>query len=201
MSRLVLFIMVGLSVLLIGPYSAKASNNDNTAQEWFFEANRAYKSDQYREAAEGYLNLVEKGFKSGHLYYNLGNAYFRLGDLGKAILYYEKARLLIPRNDDLRFNLSHANDQTLDAVSDTHGFPLYNILGLDSVNRHEAFLVFAILNVCFFGTLCIRFFKKSEWTYYLSIILAIFIGIGLGGKCCCFATTRPALSWSVNFRA
>ncbi|HOO89628.1 MAG TPA: hypothetical protein PLA74_02285 [Syntrophales bacterium] len=171
------FMTILLLVCLSVPFTAQAQTN-GSAEENFFEANRAYKNEAFQEAIAGYSKLIENGFENGHTYYNLGNAYFRLGEVGRAILSYERARLFIPRDSDLNFNLSQAKDQTLDAVSDSQRFSLPDLLGLDRVNRYEVFFVFIIMNVLFFGVLCIRIFNKSEWTYYLSIFLAIFIGIG-----------------------
>lgn len=177
MSRFMRFMMTGLLVLLFLPSVVKAETNKSMA-EVFFEANSACKNEQFQKAADGYLHLIENGIENGHIYYNLGNAYFRLGAFGRAILSYERARLWIPRDSDLAFNLSHARDQARDAVGDSQSFSINDILGLDSINFYETFFVFTILNVFFFGILCIRLFKKAEWTYYLSIFLAIFVTIG-----------------------
>jgi tetratricopeptide (TPR) repeat protein len=178
MSWCKLIILILLLVLIIVPCGVKAKN-DQSAQEDFFEANRAYKNDQFQEAVDGYLKLIENGFENGHIYYNLGNAYFRIGDLGRAILFFERARLLIPRDDDLIFNLSHARNQTVDDISDFRPLSLTDFLGLDSLNLYEAFFVFTIFNIFFFFILGTRLYKKAEWTYYLSIFLAIFICIGV----------------------
>jgi tetratricopeptide (TPR) repeat protein len=169
--------MILLPALIIVSCGVK-TKIDPSAQEDFFEANRAYKNDQFQEAADGYRKLIENGIENGHIYYNLGNAYYRLGDLGKAILFFERARLLIPRDDDLIFNLSHARNQAVDAVGDVQTFSLADFLGLDSVNLYEAFLVFAIINLFFFFILGTRLYKKTEWSFYLSIFLVIVIGIG-----------------------
>lgn len=178
MSRFTRFMTVWLLVFFLLANGAKAKN-DSSAKEVFFEANRAYKNDRFQEAADGYLKLIENGFENGHIYYNLGNAYFRIGDLGRAILSYERARLLIPRDDDLIFNLSHARNQAQDAISDFRTFPLNDFLGLDDVNLYETFFAFTLLNIFFFCILCTRLFKKTEWIYYLFIFLAIFISIGV----------------------
>lgn len=177
MSRFMRFIMTGLLVLLFLPGMVKAKA-DKSMPEVFFEANSACKNEQFQKAADGYLHLIENGIENGHIYYNLGNAYFRLGAFGRAILFYERARLWIPRDSDLAFNLSYAKDQTRDAVSDSQNFSINDILGLDSVNFYETFFAFTLLNIFFFGILCIRLFKKAEWTYYLVIFLAIFVTIG-----------------------
>jgi len=151
---------------------------EKPSEEIFFEANQAYRDGRYQEATEGYLRLVENGFQNGHVYYNLGNACFRLGDLGRAILFYERARLFIPRDADLNFNLSYARDQTLDAINESPSFIRQSFFWLDEVNLHEVFLGFMLFNVLFFGILFVRLFNNSEWTYYLLIALLIFALIG-----------------------
>ena len=177
MSRFMRFTMTGLLVLLFLPGGVKAET-DKSMAEYFFEANQACKNEQFQEAADKYLELIENGIENGHIYYNLGNAYFRLGALGRSILSYERARLWIPRDSDLAFNLSYAKDQARDVVSDPQNFSINNVLGLDGVNLYETFFAFALLNIFFFGILCIRLFKKAEWTYYLFIFLTIFVSIG-----------------------
>ena len=154
------------------------ANTGPSFVEQFFEANQAYKNHQFQQAIDAYLHLIENGPENGQVYYNLGNAYFRLGDLGRAILSYERARLLIPRDGDLAFNLSHARNQTQDASIDLQMSSFNGFLGLGSFNRYEVFFVFVLLNLLFFSLLCLRLYKKTEWTYYLSIFLAIVISIG-----------------------
>jgi tetratricopeptide (TPR) repeat protein len=163
--------------------------------ERFYEANQAYKSDRFQEAVEGYLLLLKSGYENGHIYYNLGNAYFRLGDLGRAVLAFERARLLIPRDGDLSFNLSHARNQAQDEAADLPTSALVGFLGLDSLNRYEALAAFSLMNVLFFTLLCIRLFSKSEWTYYLSIFLAIVISLAA-----CAAGLKW-YAWSTDDRA
>lgn len=62
----------------------------------------------YRESADAFERLVARGVQNGKLYYNLGNAYYRLGDLGRAILAYRRARLYAPRDGPLEANLRSA---------------------------------------------------------------------------------------------
>lgn len=177
MSRVKRLITILLPVFLLISYSVKAQNVQS-AQEGFFEANRAYKKDQFQAAIDGYLKLIKNGFENGHIYFNLANAYLRAGDLGRAILFYERAYLLIPRDDDLNFNLSHAKSQTVDATDKLQTFAMNGFLGLDTWNLYEAFFVFSILNVFLFFILGIRLFNKAEWSYYLSIFLVIVISVG-----------------------
>ena len=73
-----------------------------------FKANEAYLAGNYPEAAELYQAIDMSGHLNGNIFYNLGNCYMRLGETGKAILNYKKARLLLPRDGDLKANLQYA---------------------------------------------------------------------------------------------
>jgi tetratricopeptide (TPR) repeat protein len=85
----------------------------------FFEANALYKAGRYAEAAQGYATLLASGFESGALHYNLGNALFKAGELGRAVLSYERARRLLPRDPDVRANLRFAYQQVNSGAAGT----------------------------------------------------------------------------------
>ncbi len=155
-----------------------ANARTNGWDEVFFKANQAYREARFQEAIQGYDRLIRSGPRNGHLYYNLGNAYFKTEQLGPAILNYERARLVIPRDADLNFNLSYARDQMRDAIPQSQGFFQAAFFWLDSLSMGELFLGFAVLNVLFWGILFIRLFLRMEWTYYLFLILLIFWLIG-----------------------
>ena len=74
-------------------------------QTTFFHANALYKDGQYTAAASDYEQLRNAGLESGNLYFNLGNAYFKAGQRGKAILNYERAHRLLPSDPDVEANL------------------------------------------------------------------------------------------------
>jgi tetratricopeptide (TPR) repeat protein len=85
--------------------AAPAVESPNTM---FFRGNTAYGEEKYAEAAVAYEQLLGAGLASGNLYFNLGNAYFKAGDVGRAILNYERARRLVPGDPDLIANLGYA---------------------------------------------------------------------------------------------
>jgi tetratricopeptide (TPR) repeat protein len=74
----------------------------------FYHANRLYEEAKYEQAIAEYEKVILQGWESGNIYYNLGNCYFKKGKLGKAILNYEKAKRLIPRDRDLEANYNYA---------------------------------------------------------------------------------------------
>ena len=93
------------------------------AQGSFFEeGNRQYQNGDYDAALESYLQIIESGFESSALYYNIGNCYFKQGDLGRSILFYERALAQNPRDADARANLELAQSLTADEITPLPGF-------------------------------------------------------------------------------
>ena len=144
-----------------------------TGEELFVEAGRAYREGRFQEAIDGYNELIKEGRINGHVYYNLGNSYFRMNKLGQAILYYEKARLLMPREADLRYNLEYARDQIQDAVAPKRSTVLMTFFWIESYNPRELFWVFIVVNIFFWAALAARIFIKTEWTWYLLFVVLI----------------------------
>jgi tetratricopeptide (TPR) repeat protein len=92
------------------------SNLNLSNNELFEEGNRSYKNGKYDKAIEYYKKIVDRGVANGYIYYNLGNAYFRNGDIGLSLLYYKKAQKFIPRNKDLIQNIKFVETLTRDRV-------------------------------------------------------------------------------------
>ncbi|NLW55309.1 MAG: tetratricopeptide repeat protein [Firmicutes bacterium] len=106
--------LIGRGLLVLGflfflPLLGGAQpENPSSPEALFAQANTHYEKGEYQAAVALYQHLVECGYESGHLFYNLGNSYFKLGEKGQAVLYYEKARRLIPHDADLKANLAYA---------------------------------------------------------------------------------------------
>ncbi|MBC8174757.1 MAG: tetratricopeptide repeat protein [Candidatus Marinimicrobia bacterium] len=95
----------------------------------FQEANDHYMNQQYVEAINLYNRVLQQGYEHVDLYYNLGNAYYRLGRLGDAIWAYEKGLKLHPKDADIRFNLKVSNARIVDRVEVPEGFFLIEWYG------------------------------------------------------------------------
>lgn len=89
------------------------------------EAGKHYNEGDYQAALEIYQTVLDNGYESAELYYNLGNTYFKLKQIPKAILYYEKARKLAPHDDDIEYNLRIANTLITDKIEPLPRFFLY----------------------------------------------------------------------------
>ena len=80
------------------------------------EADSAYVRGQYQQAIAQYEELLKQG-TSADLYYNLGNAYYRSDNITRAIINYERALMLSPGDEDIRFNLQLARSKTIDKIA------------------------------------------------------------------------------------
>lgn len=112
------------------------------------KANELYKKAQYQEAIKLYNKILDDGYQAEEVYFNLGNAYFKVGDIPSALLYYEKARRLAPGDDDINFNIYFANSKTADKVEPEPEF---------FVTRwwHSIVLYFSIHTLSVLSVLCL----------------------------------------------
>ena len=93
-----------MAILILMPRSVLLAQSSNV--DMMVKANQLYENGKYIEATNLYQHLVDQGIQNSALHYNLGNAYFKLGQLGLAILNYKRASLIDPRDSDIRANLN-----------------------------------------------------------------------------------------------
>ena len=82
----------------------------------FEEGNTAYNNGDFFKAVTLYEQTLLTGKHSASLYFNLGNAYYRLNKVAESIYNYEKARQLDPENEDFKVNSAFAQNMTIDAI-------------------------------------------------------------------------------------
>jgi tetratricopeptide (TPR) repeat protein len=98
---------VGVVLLMAGALTARA----DAVSEPFEQANKLYEEGHYAQAAAGYENLLHNRSISAAIYFNAGNAWFKAGQIGRAIYSYRRAEELAPRDPDIRANLEIARTQ------------------------------------------------------------------------------------------
>lgn len=141
------------------------------------KGNEYYKNNHYQLAIDEYSKLVSDGYQGASLFYNLGNAYYRLGKVGYAILYYEKAIKLAPGDEDIKHNLQLAKLNLKDKVDALPPFFIFNIweglLAAFSVTgwSYVVYIVFIILLL----TLLSYFFSRTITQQRLSFFTGVFI--------------------------
>jgi tetratricopeptide (TPR) repeat protein len=96
--------------------------NKNFGNEKLQAAEKAYDDKKYKEAILHYETLISEGFNSYELYFNLGNAYYRNNEIGKAIYNYERAKKIEPNDEDIKINLAKANAKTIDQIDTKENF-------------------------------------------------------------------------------
>jgi len=110
-------VLVGLvaTSLLLSAGPTAAQPPDSVRALWQ-EGTQAYAQGRYAQATEAYLNILNAGFESGALHYNLGNTYYRLGEPGEAVQHYEKAKRFRPDDARIDHNLDMLRSE-FDALS------------------------------------------------------------------------------------
>lgn len=96
---------------LVIPLIACAFTANAADESAFAKANQAYAEGRFQDAATGYESLIRSGNWNANLFYDLGNARYRLGDFGQAILSFERALALDPRHPEADANLRLARDE------------------------------------------------------------------------------------------
>ena len=154
------------------------SNTDSL----FVKANQYYSNNEFELAIKKYEQIISNGYEAPELYFNLGNAYYKMHNIGKAILNYEKAKLLDPKDEDIQFNLELANSLIVDKIDEIPVFPLKlwfnnlilifssNIWAILSIISFVIFLI-ALLIYLFAKTILLK--KISFWIGALLLIVSI----------------------------
>ncbi len=146
------------------------------------DANKFYTDGNFQEAATLYQSVADKGFSAPELYYNLGNTYYRLGDYKRSILYYERAILLNPDDENTRINLEFAQAYIQDKIEVVPKFFLIRwgnaFIELFSVNTWSfisigSFILFLSLIILFLFSKSNFLRKLSFYTGFFSIIIAV----------------------------
>ncbi|MCF7886575.1 MAG: tetratricopeptide repeat protein [Candidatus Marinimicrobia bacterium] len=112
----------------------------------FQKGNQLYNQKNYTEAIQNYKKVLRAGYESGKLYYNLGNAYYKNGEIGKAILNYERARKFLPDDKNIEFNLELARLKIKDKIDRPSEFIIFRWIqeGIDNLTATGWALVFSI---------------------------------------------------------
>lgn len=80
----------------------------------FQQAGDAYQAGDFAEAKNAYRQILDAGWHNGAVHYNLANCHYKLGNLGSAILHYQKALKLNPGDEEIKHNLQLAQEKRID---------------------------------------------------------------------------------------
>jgi tetratricopeptide (TPR) repeat protein len=150
-----------------------------TQVEFYQEGNRLYQDGDFEGALASYLRLVEAGFESGEVYYNIGNTYFKLGDIAQAILYYERARRLLPGDEDVQANLDLARSLTVDEIEPLPRFWLFSVVDwwVDLLPRTLLIAVVTVSYLVGTGVVLLLILKRgvqvAAWGGRIAVVSAV----------------------------
>lgn len=169
--------LIATLTLLFAVVSMAQTNDD-----LFKTANKAYNEGHYQAALDSYQKILDQGQHSAALYFNMGNAYYKLNEIAPSIYYYEKALLLKPNDPEIKNNLAFAQNMTVDAIEQLPktGFAqLYgDVLGFLSFDQWAiAAIVFMFLFVL--GYLAYHFLwhsTKKRLAFTISMV-SLFVSI------------------------
>ncbi|MGM0596398.1 MAG: tetratricopeptide repeat protein [Myxococcota bacterium] len=141
---------------------------------------KAEKNEDYVKAVELFKILVSRGVEHEDLYYNLGNAYYKINKAGYAVFYYEKALQIDPDHPDALYNLNLTkkliSSQNKDLVVSFDETSLWvKIINWFHINT--LYLAFAIFWISFFALLIFLYFKKKDVIKAALVTLTIIIGL------------------------
>lgn len=148
--------------------------------------NKDYIDGNYTSALERYTAIEQQGKYSARLYYNIGNCYFKLGNVGKSILYYNRALKAQPTMEDARENLRIAEAQTKDKIAVVPEFFLNR--WMRSVRTMISCTVWSVLSISLFGLVALfvllfllgsRLVVRKSGFYGTIVALLLFIVVTL----------------------
>ena len=134
----------------------RGGNAAREAADIYNKANQFYASNDFQSALSNYLVLIERGVKNPHLYYNIGNTYFKLGEIGYAILYYEKTLAIKPFDRETRENLEYVKRSLKERVLPLYSESffkilrvIYSYLNLRNIAFIELFVFTVLIALCY----------------------------------------------------
>ena len=154
------------------------------AQSEFDVANTAYSEGRYAEAAAGYEALLQEQ-QNATLYYNAGNAYFKQGELAKAILNYERALRLEPNHKDAKFNLEFAQSKITDNIEEHDFFlSLWAQAVRNSMHEHTWTILSIVLFLITLAGILVFLLGREPWlrktafhTAWVALLFCIIAGL------------------------
>jgi tetratricopeptide (TPR) repeat protein len=165
-----------ISLLLSISAIAQQKNTDQIFQD----ANQHYSQAEYGEALSDYQLLLGEGVASSELYYNIGNTEYNLGHIGKAILYYERAKLLAPNNKSINTNLNIAREKVESDILEIPDFlPVRLWQGMAKSLSPGMWIVFQAIMGCLLLYGIFLFYNNTERSQKIKSIVIALIGLSM----------------------
>lgn len=149
-------------------------------QDLFEEGNSLYNNGKYAEAIDKYQAILENEKQSAELYFNLGNAHYKLNHIAPSVYYYEKALQLAPNDRDIKNNLAFAQNMTIDAIQKVPelGFSKFIRQAINALNFDSWAILSVVFMVLFVTSFLIYYFtdftNKKRFMFIGSLVSVLF---------------------------
>lgn len=171
--------MLFLSLLMVWSLFGSCPAAEKTFSHDFLEANRAYEAGEWQQAIQLYEELKDHAGLSASLCYNLGNSYVRNGQIGKAVLEYERALLLAPGDTDIRTNLERL--RTARGIFQQEVPWWQKMGGLLGLNQWALLAVILLMGLLLLHLATLRFTLSARIVYSLSAASLLLLLLCSGG--------------------
>ena len=180
--------MKKIIVIVYSLFSTLVLSQTNS-NEYFNSGVDLYNNGKYEEAIVQFKSIIENGEHSETLYFNLGNAFYKINDIANSIYFYEKALILSPKDKDILNNLAYSQNMLIDKIEKLPTNQVSDFLNYISeiLNMQQWVIIGLMLWYIFLVTFLLYFFntktisKKNYFTFsaiFFSLsILFIFNGI------------------------
>ena len=159
--------------------------SNQVIDDLFQKSNDYYTNGDYQNAVNGYLDVLDSGFESAELYFNLGNSFYKLNNIPDSNFYYEKAKSISPNDDDILTNLIFAKNLRIDKIeilpiTQMQNFIL-SILNLFSEKGWSIFLISLIwfMSFAFIFYIISKDSKFKRLYFTISIVFIILSSLTL----------------------
>ncbi|HID94091.1 MAG TPA: tetratricopeptide repeat protein [bacterium (Candidatus Stahlbacteria)] len=141
----------------------------------FVSANNLYQQGAYQEALDRYTTLSVNGIEHSALYYNIGNCYYKLGKIGKAILFYKRAKKLNPWDKDIEFNLNFARSNRIDQLKELRKPKFVELIlrFIHKIGPNLSLLSASAIYFLIFIILTISLFFKKQIFRHINLVLLV----------------------------
>ena len=160
----------------------------------FERANVSYKENKFDQAINEYNGIINRGFENGNIYYNLANSYLKKGELGRAILNYERARLFMGQDSDLQSNYEYALSLGNLGKDEYRGNLWIGRLekAFYGLNVNQVVVILFVFQSGFFLIITLKTLRKKQMMFYKAALLGIAF---------CFVLSAVGLKRKIDYRS
>jgi len=137
-----------VSMLMVATVALSSTTDTQAQRELFDRGTQLYLDTDYAGAIQAYEEILRSGYEAGEVYYNIANSHFKLGDLGRSILNYERALLRMPGDEDTIANLTLARSLAVDDIEPLPRFWFFRFVDW-WVHAIPASLLLVVVTLCY----------------------------------------------------